>query len=718
MKAGQVKMKMKFYMYFIIALLCLLVIKLAIVQIFNTDLYQTKARDNRVRLVPIRASRGEIYDRNGQVLAANELVYTLSLTYLGDDNQDAMIKKLTELLTPYYPEITTAAIKDKIELQQYRLYEPVIIVRDIPWELVVKMEENRQELPGVTISIEPLRVYPNSTVAGHVLGYIHSINAEELSGNGEKYSINSLIGKSGIEKSYEKELKGEDGARQVEVDAQGRPVGELVTMQPKPGNNLTLTLDLKLQRVMEQSMEDNLKRLQQKHPKAKVGSAVLLDVKNGEVLAMTSSPLLRPDDFKGQLDKDLVSYYFPSGDKYNPMEPGAAINRAIQAYYPPGSTFKPITGMAALESGKLDPYSFEVDCQGRYWIEPFIKCTKVHGEENYFSGMADSCNTYFQEAGRRAGKENIIKVARDFGLGQKTGIDLPGETKGLLPTPAWRKEINTILTNQQYERLRKELDEKYQRLLSNAKNEEERETLEKAQKNEKARLEAQYQIDFKWNTEWHAYNTFNMSIGQGDNQYSVIQLAAYAATIANGGYLMEPHVLKEVSSPGKKVIKEVEPTLVRNVSVSAETLALTRQAMAAVTQPGGTAAFLFTNFPPEIQVAAKTGTAETSRVGDRADEEFHGTFIAFAPADNPKIAFAGVIEYGQHGSESIGYVCKAIFEQYFGIVDHYSVIIANENKQITNNKTDAGTNTKSEANTNTNTKTNRTNGAVTVTPQD
>ncbi len=175
---------------------------------------------------------------------------------------------------------------------------------------------------------------------------------------------------------------------------------------------------------------------------------------------MTSSPVLRPDDFKGQLDASLVPYYFPSGNKYDPMQPGAAINRAIQAHYPPGSTFKPITGMAALESGKLDPFAFEVNCQGRYWIAPYIKCTKVHGNENYFSGMADSCNTYFQEAGRRAGKDNIIKIAKDFGLGQKTGIDLPAETTGLVPTPEWKKEINTILINQEYDHLRKAIDGK------------------------------------------------------------------------------------------------------------------------------------------------------------------------------------------------------------------------------------------------------------------
>lgn len=677
----KMKMKMKIYMYFIIALLCVLGMKLAIVQIYHTDLYQTKARENRIRLVPRQASRGEIYDRNGQVLAANELVYTLSLTYLDDSNQDVMIKKLTRLLKPFYPELTSKIIKDKIILQQYRLFEPVVIMRDIPWDLVVKMEENRKQLPGIIISTEPLRVYPQDTVAGHVLGYIHSINADELSSSIESYSINSLIGKSGIEKSYEKELKGKDGARRVEVDAQGRPVGELVTMEPQPGNNLTLTIDLKLQKVMEKSMEDNLLRLQKKYPKAKVGSAVLLDVKSGEVLAMTSSPVLRPDDFKGQLDASLVPTYFPSGNKYDPMQPGAATNRAIQAHYPPGSTFKPITGMAALESGNLDPFAFEVNCQGRYWIAPYIKCTAAHGNENYFSGMADSCNTYFQEAGRRAGKDLIIKVAKDFGLGQKSGIDLPAETTGLVPTPEWKKEINSILINQEYDNLRQELSEKYEKLLANAKDEAEKQSLQKAEKNENAKLESQYQIRFNFDTEWQAFDTFNMSIGQGANQYSVIQLANYAATIANGGYLMQPHVLKSITSPNKKIIKEIKPKLVRNTSVSAENLALTRQAMAAVTQAGGTASFLFTNFPATLQIAAKTGTAETGRIGDHAASEFHGVFIAFAPADNPQIAFAGVVEYGQHGSESAGYIAKAIFEQYFGIIDHYAAIKAEEDKQ-------------------------------------
>lgn len=680
MKVVEIQTRLKIYIYIIIALLSILGLRLAIVQIFYADIYQTKASENSIRLLPILASRGEIYDRNGQTLAANKLVYTLSLSYLKENDQDSITRQLVQLLKPYYPEITDLQIKEKIALQKYRLYEPVVIMRDIPWELVVKMEENRQNLPGVSVNIEPIRVYPQETVAGHVLGYIHSISAEELARSGDKYSINSLIGKSGIEKEYESALKGQDGARRVEVDSQGRPVGELVTLSSKPGNNLTLTLDLKLQKVMETSMASNLLRLEKTYPKAQVGSAVLLDVKTGEVLAMTSNPVMRPDDFKGKLDASLAPYYFPAGDKYNPLQPGAATNRAIQAHYPPGSTFKPITGMAALESGNLDPFNDLVNCKGRYWIAPYIPCTGVHGNENYINGMADSCNVYFQEAGRRAGKDNIIKTAQDFGLGQKTGIDLSGETTGLVPTPAWKKEINAILINQKYDRLRQQLQEKYTRLLKDASDEKAKKSIQKDQKNESASLEARYKIDYNFDTTWQAYDTFNMSIGQGANQYTVIQMANYAATIANGGYLMQPHVVKTITDPKNKQIKTIAPKMIHKTSVSANTLALTRQAMKAVTQPGGTARFLFSNFPADVQVAAKTGTAQTGRAGDLSLSEFHGVFIAFAPADDPKVAFAGVIEYGQHGSESVGWVAKDVFEQYFGLVDHYAAIKAKEDK--------------------------------------
>jgi penicillin-binding protein 2 len=675
MRTSNLNLKLKIYAGIVIGLLVLLCLKLAVVQLFYSDVYQTKAKENSIRLVSIKAPRGEIYDRNGDILANNKSVYIVSLDNPGENAQTQVVERLVSLLQPSYPEVTSDFINGKIALQKDYLYEPVVIMRDIPWELVVKLEENRPTLPGVSITIEPLRAYPQGSLAGHVLGYIHSISQAELDADPNHYNLNSLIGKSGIEKQYETELRGTDGAQKLEVDAQGRPVGESVTMDPIPGNNLTLTLDTKLQTVMENSMASNLARLQQTYPKARVGSAVLMDVKTGEILAMASSPAMNPDDWKGNISSNLASYYFPQGSAYDPMNPGAALNRAIQVAYPPGSTFKPITGMAALGAG-VNPFTDYVDCQGKYWIAPYIPCTGVHGNVNYFGGMAVSCNVYFQEMGRRAGQDNIIKVAQDFGLGAKTGIDLPFESQGLLPTPAWKQQINALLINRKYDALRQQLQDKYSQLIAQAGGTAAIQDLEKKQQNEKAQLEAQYQIDYNFDTSWQAFDTFNMSIGQGAQQYTVIDLVDYIAALANGGDLLRPHILKAVSSPDKEVLQTVQPEIIRHVAVSAQIMAETRSAMVGVTQPGGTAAFLFANFPSTIKVGAKTGTAQTNRVGDDAVNEFHGVFVAFAPADNPTVAFAGVIEYGQHGSDSVGYVAKDVFEQYFGLQDHYAAIMA------------------------------------------
>ena len=679
MRSNDLNFKLKVFAGIVVGLMVVLCVKLAIVQLFYSDIYQTKAKENRIRLVSIKAPRGEICDRNGDTLAANQLVYIVSLTNPAQAGQDQLVERLANTLQPYYPEVTAAIINDKIAMQKFRLFEPVVIVRDIPWELAVKLEEDRQNLPGVAITIEPLRVYPQGSLAGHVLGYIHSISQDELTADSTNYTMNSLIGKSGIEKQYEAELRGKDGARRLEVDAQGRPVGEQATLDPVQGNSLKLTIDTKLQTVMENSMASNLARLQKTYPKAKVGAAVLMDVKTGEILAMDSSPAMRPDDWKGNISSKLATYYFPQGSSYNPMDPGGALNRAIQASYPPGSTFKPITGMAALEAGVMNPLTDYVNCQGKYWIAPYIPCTGVHGNVNYYGGMAVSCNVYFQEMGRRATKDNIIQVAEDFGLGDKTGIDLPYETQGLVPTPAWKKEINALLINRKYDALRQQLEDKYSQLESAANGADAVKDLEKKKKNEKAQLEAQYQTTYNYDTVWQAFDTFNMSIGQGANQYSIIELVDYVAALANGGDLMRPHVLKSILSPDKNVIQQVTPEIIRHVSESAQNMAVTRRAMVGVTQPGGTASFLFNNFPANITVGAKTGTAETNRVGDDAKSEFHGVFIAFAPADNPTVAFAGVIEYGQHGSESVGYVAKDVFEQYFGLVDHYTQIKAQQN---------------------------------------
>lgn len=675
MKPGEMKSKLRVYTILVIFLMGFLSVRLAFVQLFRNEAYQTRAKDNSIRLVTIKASRGEIYSGDNELLATNKLVYTVNLNYLeiSKANTDAVAANLSANLIDLYPEMTPEFIKTRLDEQKFRLFEPIILLRDIPWELVVKLEENRMELPGVTINVEPLRTYPQGSLAGHVLGYIHSVSEEEMAREEIKsrYSLNSLIGKSGVEKQYENYLRGTDGAQKIEVDANGRPVPnrEVTTLSPEAGSNLYLTINSRLQRVMEQSMEDTLKKLQAAHPKARVGAAVLINVRTGEVLAMYSSPALNPDDFKGKLSNDKAPYYLPQG-AYNPMDPGALKNRAIQGSYPPGSTFKPITGMAALEKNVINPLSEFVNCAGAYWVEPFIKCTGVHGNVNYYSAMAHSCNTYFQEIGRRTGKDEIIRVATEFGLGSKTGIDLSEETTGLLPTPEWKFNTGDYLRKKQHAIDEKNITSKYDALLAQAQSEQEKQELLKKKQKELNQMESQYQIDYKFDTNWQAYDTFNMSIGQGANNYTVIQLAQYVSTLANGGSLWKPYVVSKIVNPQGKVVLENKPTLVRSVAVSARSIAETRRAMLEVTRGEGTGAALFTNFPANIQVGAKTGSAESGRKGDDPLKDTHGVFIAFAPFDDPEIAFAGIIEYGYSGAISAGPVCKAVFEQYFGIVDH------------------------------------------------
>ncbi len=416
-------------------------------------------------------------------------------------------------------------------------------------------------------------------------------------------------------------------------------------------------------------MDEVLVQAQKRNSKAKAGSCVLIDVKTGGILALVSKPGMDPNDFTINMDKNTVNYYFPQGD-YNPLNPGAATNRAVQSVYPPGSTFKPITGMAALESGNLDPANDRVTCKGAYWIKPNIGCWGVHGAVDYFKGLAVSCNVYFQEAGRRAGVNLMAKVAREFGLGKKTGIDLPYEKSGLVPDPVWKKEVNSAIIDRRYDKRREELRKSYDSLIKAAENLEERKKLLTEKQRALNRLEAQYQIDYRFETTWQPFDTFNMSIGQGSNNYTVMQLANFVATIANGGYRMQPYLVQRVVSPTGEVVKEFKPQLVKEVDLKPETLITTRDAMHHVAMPGGTGYYIFSALPPEISGGAKTGTAQTGRRTDNKSRDYHGVFIAYAPYDDPEIAFAGLVEYGYHGSTSAGLVAKAVFEQYFKAKDH------------------------------------------------
>jgi penicillin-binding protein 2 len=646
----------------VILVFAILIGRLFWLQVIQEEIFVNKAVNQSTRWITIQASRGEVEDRNGAVLITSRPVYNLTLNYLGLQDQDInqVVKELVEVLKD--PDITVEAVQESISKQTSRLYEPIVIKRDISIDTVIQLEERRRELPGVMVETSPQRYYTHGSLMGHLLGYVHSIKDELEQPGYENYGLGDLVGKTGIEKAYEFELKGTNGYREVTVNARNHPIEEISSLPSVSGNKLRLTVDLDLQTVMENSFDNMMVNLQKRYPKAKAGAAVLLDVNTGGVLAMVSRPSINPDDFNGKsLNQEQADYYFA-------QTPAAFTNRAIQGSYVPGSTFKPITGMAALMSGAIKPEE-RITCNGRYWYKPYIKCTGVHGSLNYEQAMAKSCNVYFQEAARRAGIALIGQVGEAFGLNDRTNIDLPFEGKGLLPSISWQN----IEYAKRAESINKRIDDKLAEIEAEYRPQieaaQDQKTLTKLERELKSKIniwEAERNSQLAYYTSWHDFDTYNTGIGQGYNQYTIIQLAAYVAALANGGTYYTPYVVQTIYN-NDGTVKEEHIPQGRKVAVDEWIIQATRKAMTAVTKPGGTAYSLFTKLPPEIGVGAKTGTAQPGRSGYIKNEDYDGLFIAFAPAENPQIAFAGVMEFGNSGSGSVGLVARDVFEYYFGV---------------------------------------------------
>lgn len=596
----------------LICVFVLLISRLYNLQMLSKNDYSAQSERNRTRLLTISAVRGNIYDADMNELATSEPVFTVSLLAVPAKDREAVAEALAKYLED--DEITASDIYDTL-MANARQYESVLIKR-LPYNeesirRVAILEEHKAEIPGLLIGTESMRVYPYDALFGHSLGYVGLITQTELDSNltGD-YQSSDWVGKSGLEKSYETfyigeeqvGLRGQSGVQQVIINSKNYPVASEVLAEPKQGNSLVITMDMEVQKVMEQSLEAVIKELQKEYPECHSGAAVLLDVNTSAVIASASYPFVDPNDFANGLSKANYSYYMTNEDR--PL-----LNRAISGLYAPGSTFKPVTALAELYMNVASPNE-TVNCTEEAWVKPRAKCTREHGEVDLYKALAVSCNTYFQEMGSRAGIEAIYKIGSELGLGQYTGIDLPGEGKGVLPSPAYKNSI--------------------------------------FDKNE-------------WDYNWQEYDTFYTSMGQGYSIYTVMQLANAVATIANGGNHMQPYIVDRLidTVTGETVYKN-EPTLLNTLSVHEEELRLVREGMFGVTQQGGTSYSLFKNFP--ITVAAKTGTAQTS-----VEDSDNGVFIAYAPYDDPQIAFACVIEYGQTGSGSGGIVCYNVFSEYFGL---------------------------------------------------
>lgn len=589
--------RLRFFFFLIIIIMGVLVSRLAYLQVVQGEVYRYRSEENMLRVLSITAPRGEIFDREGVKLVSNREGFTVSVGEIPEEDKERVISFLSEELDKEVEEIEKV-----IREQRYRRYEPVRLKTDVDIETVARIEERKMDLPGVIIEVQPIRTYVYDSLAAHILGYlgdspVSSSYVEQWKNQGYEYKYGDITGQEGIEKVWEPHLRGQDGGILVEVNSAGRLIRTRDKNDPVPGNDLYLTLDYELQRDTERILKEQLTHLQEKegYSGAQIASAVVMDPNSGRILAMVSHPGFNLNTFNDDY-KNLAT---------DPLQP--LFNRTIKGGYPGGSTFKMVTGAAALEEGQVRPTE-TLRCQGslsRYNVTKSCFRGTVHGPVNMYQAITRSCNVYFYEMGLRVGINNLAYYAGEFGFGRPTGLrDIPGERPGAV-----------------------------------------------ASRERKLQLYGQG---------WVPGETMDAAIGQGFHEFTPLQMANYVSLIANGGRFYRPYLVEKVVSLEEDIIWQAEPEFHR-IDISDETINVLRRGMEGVTQPGGTASFM-ANLP--LKVAGKTGSAEIAR-----GQPTHALFVGYAPADNPEIAFAVVVERSGTGGSSAAPVAERIIRSYFSLDD-------------------------------------------------
>ena len=554
-------------------------------QIYEGDYYARLAEGNRIRIIPTMAPRGTFFDRNGELLVQNRPGFAVSLMPVMTKIDPVVISRLSELL-----KVPVEEINKKIEA--HTGFDPIRIKADVTPDIVTIIEEQKNNYPGVIIEVQPIRDYMNKEEAAHTYGYVSEINDMELEKKkDEGYKSGDIIGKFGLEKIYDKELRGENGGQQVEVDGTGKPVQIIGNKPPTPGDDLYLTIDKNLQTAAEKAVDEQLKLIH-----ANAAAVVCMNPQTGEILAMVSRPAFDPNLFAhGISSKDWNKL---NNNPYHPMD-----NKAITGEYPPGSTFKIITGTAALTEGVVTPSELIMD-SGHHWIIPKGNAEgEALGLINFQQAMAHSDNVYFYEMGNRLGIDRLEKYARMFGLGKITGIDLPYESDGLVANRRYKEK------------------------------------------------------NFE-DGDWYLSETFDAAIGQGFNLVTPLQAAMVMGEIAADGKRYKPHLVNRIVGPDGKTVREFKPELLGTLDVPAADIQLVQTGLHEVTKYG-TAASIFKGFP--IEIAGKTGTAENPHGRD------HGWFVAYGPFANPDIVVAVIVEQGGFGSQSAVPIGRKILEAWFGL---------------------------------------------------
>ncbi len=576
-------------------------------QIYKGDLLYQYSMQNRLRKEIVRAPRGKIYSRNMELLVDNvpRLDAILTPQYLRDKKKT--LKRLSEILSIPLKRIEKI-VKSKSYMASYR---PIIIKKNISEKEVALIETENDELPGISIDTFISREYFDKTTGAHLLGYISEISQEQLPKYRKRdkipYRLGDFIGQFGLEEQMDLTLRGSNGHEFVEVDAFGRKKREIndqifkdIKNKPSvPGKNLKLTIDRDMQQAAFEALDN------------KVGSAVAIDVNTGEILAMVSRPSFDPSTFARELTNDYWQSLIQNKD--NPLR-----DRTIQEHYSPGSTFKAITAVAGIEEGLITQET-EHTCHGFFKLgRRRYHCWKQwgHGKVDIVKAIRESCNVFFQKVATKIDIDVLSKYASAFGFGQKTGLALPREISGLVPTKKWKMQ--------------------------------------------------------KLGKEWQLGETLSCAIGQSFVLATPIQMAMAYSVIANGGTLFRPYVIKEVFNDSGEKIQEFSPEVVNKSNFKPETLEMVKRGLYdVVNNYKGTA---FWHRGKGIQMLGKTGTSQVVRSTSEKlylkceeqpeDLRHHGLFIGFAPYTNPKVVVAAVVEHGCHGSSAAAPVAEKVLEVY------------------------------------------------------
>ena len=581
--------------FILITAFSLLASRLFFLQVIEGKEFRRLSENNCIRLQHIDPPRGLIFDRNAEIMVENRPSFDIGIVLRDAHPIEETISSLAK-----YGNIAEDEIKEKIHKNKsVSPFKAVTIRQDTDRDVLAAIEVNKFALPGIVIDVRIRRHYIRGKSAAHLIGYLGEISSKEL--ESEKYfnyTIGELVGKFGVEKSYEKYLKGKRGGRQVEVNANGQVVRILNTVDAQPGYDIYLTIDRVIQEKAENLLEE------------KVGAVVAMDPNTGQILALANSPPFDPNEFVSGLShtqwKEIIS------NPFRIME-----NKAIQAEYPPASTYKIVTAIAALEEGIVDKKT-RIFCPGFYRFgDRDFRCWKKsgHGKVDIFKALAESCDVYFYQVGSKLGVDRIAWYAKACGLGKLTGIDLDHEARGLIPTADWKKQ--------------------------------------------------------KTGNSWHRGETLSIAIGQGYNLTTPLQMLVLTSAIANGGTIYKPQILRKVETADGEIVFENQKQVSGRIPVNKENLEIVRKGLwEVVNSKRGTAKIAKLK---NDHMSGKTGTAQV--VGRKKNENLkesdkelhyrdHAWFVAYAPSDDPKIALAIIVEHGEQGSSAAAPIAQQLIETF------------------------------------------------------